>query len=94
MKLCSKCKIEKHLAHSRDRGSIPRGSTMKSTTVIAICYIMLGLAVMTISTAAAFLAYHNRSGWGWFVFLAFLGLIALCSVNIEFKGNNEQNTNK
>ena len=38
---------------------------MKCFMPIAKC-----LAEITCITAAAFLCYHGKDGWGWFVFLA------------------------
>ena len=33
---------------------------------------MIALSVMMCIGGAAFLAYHKVSGWGWFLFIAFL----------------------
>jgi len=44
---------------------------MSNTAVVSLI-VATGISTLACVLCAAFLLWHNRKGWGWFLFVAFL----------------------
>jgi len=50
---------------------------MTTTTITLVMALSIAAISATCVAAAAFLAWHQRKGWGWFLFAGFL-IAGLC----------------
>lgn len=59
------------LLASRARGQYCEGQNMNQTALVLLI-VTTGITSLACVLCAAFLLWHNRKGWGWFLFVAFL----------------------
>jgi len=57
---------------------------MKSNTAAAIMWVFWAVAISTLGAGVVFLAYHDKDGWGWLVFV----MVCLCTIRISTTNND------